>query len=211
MRTRSETGRVLGTPGGSLSNPDWLGASARGAARVGQAGEVRTAAVLDEFARGGSVTVLHDLMTPSKKYKANIDHVVVSGSTVYPIDSKVWKPGRYWTWGGRTRRGWERFTPAEKKTMVVITQALEAYLAARGVNAVVAEPLLFVWPSSKHSSLRTGLLTVPGARVVPGPRVQGTVSKLFGNRLRGGGQAADERVVDALVPLLNRPGPSVFG
>lgn len=212
--------RVLGTPGGSLTDASWLGASARGAARVGQAGEVRTATVLDPFASADDgVTVLHDLMTPSRKYKANIDHIVVSGTTVYPIDSKVWKPGTYWTLGEKTRRGLERFEPAEKKTMVVIAQSLEGYFRSLGIEATVAAPLLLVWPSSKRDKLRTGLLTVPGARVVPGPKVAKTVEALFkpaGLLSRGlgrvGGRSADPRIVNALVPLLtqnagaNRPG-----
>ena len=201
--------RIHGTAGGSLTDASWLGASAKGAARVGQAGEVRTAELLNAFAKDDDgVTVLHDLMTPSKKYKANIDHIVVSGSTVYPIDSKVWKPGTYWTLSGKTRRGFERFEPAEKKTMVVIAQALEGYFASLGVKATIAEPLLLVWPSSKRDKLKTGFLTVPGARVIPGPKVEKTMEGLFkpgGLLSRGKGRPADAAIVNALIPLLTQP------
>jgi len=48
---------------------------------------------------------------------ANVDHMVVTGRTVYLLDSKMWKTGRYWTVFGKTRRGMERIDWADKHTM----------------------------------------------------------------------------------------------
>lgn len=192
-------GTSYGRAAGSLKDASWLSAADQGAARVGASGEQRTATLLDQIASSGAVTVLHDLRVPSSKYKANIDHVVVSGNRVFVIDSKVWKPAFYWTLNGKTRRGLSRFKPAEKQTMVVITNALEAMFAAAGVDAVVETPLLFVWPSSKRDKLTTWALTVPGARVVAGAKVAQVAERLFTGRA---GKRADEAVVAQLRALL---------
>lgn len=198
------SGAVYGRPGGSLENASWLKASDRGAAKVGASGEQRTADLLDRYAAESDVTVLHDLRVPSSKYKANIDHVVVSGNRVFVIDSKVWKPGRYWTdpWG-RTFRGFERFEPAEKQTMVVIDKTLEAMFRNADVQAQLVEPLLFVWPSSTRKKMSTWMLRVPGARVVAGTKIEPMCDSLFASRrFSAAGRAADQDVVDQLRTLL---------
>lgn len=195
-------GAIYGKPGGSLKDASWLSAGNQGAAKVGAAGEVRTAAILDRYAKDGSVTILHDLKVPSAKYKANIDHIVVSGNRVFPIDAKVWKPGWYWTFNGQTRRGFERFTPAEKQTMAVIERTLTSMFEAAGVDAVVEYPWLLVWPSSKRGKLTTWALKVPGANVYPGDKIERVCKKHFSKKFFGGGKPADQRVVDKLLPLL---------
>lgn len=210
------SGAVYGNAGGSLNDANWLQPKDKGAARVGASGEQRTARLLDAYAVPGGVTVLHDLRVPSSKYKANIDHVVVSGNRVFVIDSKVWKPARYWTLGGKTRRGLERFTPAEKQTMVVTQQALVAMFSSAGLDVIVEEPILFVWSSSKRSKLSTRFLKVPGARVISDDRIEKACERNFGTRLLGGGKPADQAVVNQLRTLLispqghvNRPGGNI--
>lgn len=204
---------VLGTAGGSLVDATWLSAQDEGAAKVGRDGEIRTGRLLDAVAAADGVTVLHDLKVPSQKYKANIDHVVVSGSTVHVIDSKVWKPARYWTFGGKTRRGFERFAPAEKQTMVVIFNALNDYLTRKTGSSDLVEPVLFVWPSSQTTAISTRLLRVPGARVVSGDSIEPYVKNKFApKRLIGGGNGkpADRRVVNALSSLVHGFGPETW-
>lgn len=199
--TGVNTGRIYGTPGGGLVKADWLAASAQGAAKVGRNGEIATGALLNKFAAmDGGVSVMHDLKVPSAKYKANIDHVVVSGRTVYVIDAKVWKPAFYWTLGEKTRRGFERFEPAEKQTMVVISNALRAYFDQYGIKVNLPTPLLFVWPSSKRGSLNTRFLSVPGADTIAGPKVEKVAERLFSGRRA---KPADPQVIAALAPLVS--------
>lgn len=189
-------GQVLGRAGGSLDNAAWAHNDA--VARVGKSGEVRTAAILNELANHpGGPTVLHDLNIPIPGFSANIDHVVVSGTTVYLLDAKVWKPGFYWTVSGRTFRGVSRFTPADKKTMPMAVDAVTRFLAKRQVRAKVARPLLVVWASSQRSPMHLWALTSPGARVVTGERLAARARRLVGTK------PADPAVVAALSHLVN--------
>lgn len=189
-------GQVLGRAGAGLDNAAWAKNDA--VARIGKSGEVKTAAVLDELAhRDGGPTVLHDLRIPIPGISANIDHVVVSGRTVHLIDAKVWKPGFYWTLGGRTFRGMSRFAPAEKKTMPMAVDAINRHLSGRRVGAKVARPMLVVWPSSAHGSSSFWAMVSPGARVVDGAAFTARVRRLVGTK------PADPAVVTALAPLVN--------
>lgn len=198
--------RSYGVAGGGLTNATWARNAA--VAKIGQAGEQRTAVMLDRFARqAGGVTVLHDLRIPIPNITANIDHVVVSGQMVHIIDSKVWKPARYWTFHGKTRRGWSRFEPAEKKTMTLALDGLHAYLSKVGVRASFAVPVLAVWPSSNRSPLHVNWLKVPDARSMTGDQFERYAKRQFAASSRfgiggGGGKPADPAVVHALASLL---------
>lgn len=197
--------RILGRAGGGLNNATWAQNAA--VAKIGQAGESKTADLLNRFAMPeDGPTVLHDLMLPSNnRFKANVDHIVVSGRTVHIIDSKVWKPGRYWTLGGKTRRGFERFEPAEKRTMELALEMLSGYLANQRIAAEFATPLIVIWPSSTRKELKTGLLRVPGANVLSGADFTRYAEKKFaGSRLFGIGasRSADPAIVNALAGLL---------
>src|SRR5690606_13174541 len=66
---RSASSYIFGRAGKGLDNADW--AVSQGAAKAGQAGERKTASVLDPLA-GPNAVVLHDLMIPHDKYTANI-------------------------------------------------------------------------------------------------------------------------------------------
>lgn len=187
-------GRSYGRAGGSLGGSASWAANADVAA-VGRGGEVRTGQVLDAVAhRPGGPTVLHDLRIPISGINANIDHALVSGRTVYLIDTKVWRPAFYWTLGGQTRRGLERFRPAEKKTMQLAYNGIAAYL--KNQRAVVATPVVVIWPSSRRGTLRTWALSIPGARPMIGPRFERWVAA------RARSRPADPAVVHALHQLL---------
>lgn len=194
-------GRVIGVAGQGLTrHAEWLGTeeSSRSAAAVGIAGEIRTAEALRFLTESPSgPTVLHDLMMPSQRYKANLDHVIVSGSRVLVLDSKVWKPGFYLTVSGRTFRSGKRFAPAEKRTMVIAKRAIESYLDTRGAQAEVLSPALVVWPSRTGGSIQLGLLRVPGARVWRAHTLRRRI-----NRAIGRPRPADPRIVAALAELL---------
>lgn len=196
MAGRGGRGAVYGTAGGGLSNASW--AANADVARIGQDGEVRTAELLDDLAhRQGGPTVLHDLRVPIPGFKANVDHVIVAGKDVHVIDSKVWKPGFYWTVGGVTRRGWDRFPPADKRTMVAAFDSFTHFLVKRAPGAVIHRPVLVVWPSNSRSVLRTWFLSVPGADVVNAARLPAML------RSRSLLRAGDPAVVNALRTLVN--------
>ena len=174
-------GQVLGRAGGGMDNASWAKHDA--VARIGKSGEVRTGAILDALARrDGGPTVMHDLRIPIAGINANIDHLVVSGRTVYLLDAKVWKPGFYWTAGGRTRRGLSRFAPADKKTMPMAVEAITRFLARHQVSAEIVTPLLVVWPSSERSRTDLWAMASPGARVVSGARFAAKAHRLVGTR-----------------------------
>jgi hypothetical protein len=206
----SGRGGVYGRAGGGLAaqgrQATW--AANEDVARIGGDGEKRTAALLDRYATEGGVAVLHDVLIPTRRITANIDHVVVAGSTVYLVDTKVWKPGRYWTLFGRTRRGWARFPHADKKTMAFADEDIERFLRSRGIeNFSIARPLLVVWPSSTLGSLNLSRLRVAGADAMSGARFATYAQRHFAKRLLGGATPADGRIVAALADLLESRRP----
>ena len=192
-------GQVIGRAGGGLEEANAGWAANADVARVGRAGELATARVLDEWAsRPGGPSVLHDLTIPGSR--ANVDHVVVSGTRLLLVDSKVWKPGLYWSAGGRVFRGAHRFVHAEKKTMEMAADRLAEYVARFGLHVQVAAPVTAVWSSSTHGSVHLVLLRLAGLRTLHGQRLS--------PRLAGRGPA-DQRVVQVLAALCAsaRPAP----
>lgn len=156
---------VMGTAGGSLANSrGWLGSGEKeqAAAAVGRDGELRTAKLIGD----GRGTVLHDLYIPNAGDRANIDHAIVSGDRVLIVDSKVWKPGFYWTLGGQSRRGLERIKFAEKKTMEMAFDRTQRMLRNAGLSVEMLTPVLVVWPSRHGTKVTSWLLSIPGARVM---------------------------------------------
>jgi hypothetical protein len=195
-RPSTDVKRVFGCAGGSLVGATW--AANAGVAKVGRAAELKTALALERLAaRPGGPTVLHDLAIPIPNISANIDHVVVSGRRVLIIDSKGWRPARYWSLGGMAFRGWHRFRHASGATPRMAVDGLERYLRGRGVRARVVTPVVAVWPSSGRGQLSVALLGMSGCRVVRGDRLAWAVRGAV--RLR----PADPAIVDALRRLLN--------
>lgn len=189
------TGQVIGRAGGSLSSSrGWLPDQSK--VNAGIRGEQATARVLDKLAAlPNGPTVLHDLRIPIPGVAANIDHVVVSGRRVTVIDSKLWAPGFYWTFQGRTFRGLSRFSPAEKKTVPMAANGLTRYLAKKRVNAQFPRPLLVVWPSTTRR-LILFLMASPGAHPITGDTFARTAAGAIGI------EAADPSVVAALRALV---------
>ncbi|HEY5117254.1 MAG TPA: nuclease-related domain-containing protein [Nakamurella sp.] len=192
--------RVFGRAGGSLVGASWAVNAA--VAKVGRSAELRTAEVLDELAgRAGGPSVLHDLAIPIPGITANIDHVVVSGRRVLIVDSKGWRPARYWSVGGAAFRGWRRFEHARTGTPRMAVNAVTGYLRGRGVRASLVTPVVAVWPSSTRGRLSVALLGMEGCHPVRGEQLARVVRRAVGLR------TADQEVVAALARLLN-PGPS---
>lgn len=183
---------IFGTPGGSLH--EMSGRASQAQIDAGRRGEVMTASVLDSHCRGSGPTVLHDLSIPLPNILANIDHVVVSGSRVTIVDSKYWRPGRYWTLFGKTRQGFTRVLYADKRTMYMAYQSLEVYLRGRGAKLGV--PVIVVWPSSNNYPLNLRWYRPLGARAIAGRDFTKGVGSIVGN------EPADPHLVAALRTLL---------
>ena len=188
---------VHGRAGASLSG-DAAFASSKGAADAGRQGEVLTAAVLNMMAQDRGFAVFHDLAIPGTK--ANVDHVVVAGNKVWVIDSKRWKPGFYWTLGGRTRRGGESFPSADKRGLPLVRIRLAQFLVAKRLDVQVQRPLMVVHntrPAEKQSlwAYRPRGDEYPRSR----PRV------VRPDALSFPAVAADPRIVQALAPLVATP------
>jgi len=197
-RAVSDVPRVFGCAGGSLVGATWAANAA--VAKVGRVAELRTATVLNRLAaRPGGPTVLHDLGIPIPNISANIDHAMVSGRRVLVIDSKGWRPARYWSVGGMAFHGWHRFGHASGATPRMAVDGLERFLRGRGVRARPMTPVVVVWPSSGRGRLSVALLGMSGCRVVRGDRLPRAVRRAV--RL----QPADPAIVDALRRLLNTP------
>ena len=198
QHTGTEAPRVLGTAGGSLVGASWAANAA--VARVGRQAELRTALVLDRLAgRPGGPTVLHDLAIPIPNISANIDHVVVSGRRVLIVDSKGWRPARYWSLGHMAFRGRRRFGHANSATPRMAVDGLTRYFRNRGLRARLVTPVVAVWPSSDRGRLSVALLGMGGCRVSRGEQLAREVRRAVGLR------PADPEIVDALRRLLNAP------
>ena len=188
-------GQVIGRAAASLN--DSAAWADQGRAAVGAKGEKATASVLNALAREpGGPSVVHDARIPIPGVKANIDHLVVSGRTVTIIDSKMWKPGFYWTVFGRSYRGLTAFPSADKRTLPMAVDGIEKYLATRGITATVKRSLLVVWPSNRGAGLNLTFLRSPAANAVTGDALQASARRLVGRR------TADPLILAALAELV---------
>jgi hypothetical protein len=128
--------------------------------------------------------------------RVNVDHVVVSGRKVVLVDSKCWRPGRYWTALRRTRRGLKPVPHADKRGGVAALRDLERCVL--GCRAMVVGPVYVIWPSSKSSADR---LSVRWYRPAAGWAMTGRQFARKAGRLVGDAPA-DPKIVAALVPLV---------
>lgn len=157
------SGQVIGFAGRSLQDGSFL--ANKSTIGVGVEAEQRTAQVLQRWTLEGP-SVAHDLNIPIKGIEANIDHVVVAGSTVLVIDSKWWSGNIFWTAAGVTRRGLEVFPPADKKTLPMACTALAGFFARNNVHDVnVVQPLMVVWGPGMRN---TSFYRPAGARAIRG-------------------------------------------
>lgn len=184
---------IVGVPAGGLRSGQVHGSA--GAVAAGAAGEERTAAILNRLAEQIGFTVIHDFMLPSDRYTANVDHAIVSGNRVILTDSKVWQPGFYW--GMSTcRRGWEKFPPADKRTMPMAVTMLGGYLRSTGAT-VDPHPLIIVWPANARKQLRMwAWMSSNGTVPVHGDRLEQVIRSKHLKR------PANPEIVDALSRLL---------
>ena len=159
-------GQTIGIAGGSLEGTaDW--ASSPTAAAAGRRGERATAQVLDALAaRPGGPTVLHDATIPIAGIDANIDHIVVAGVRVWIVDSKLWRPGWYWTWRGTARRGTTVVPHVARGTAKMAYNSIVSLLADS--DAEVRHPLVVVWPSNGSGRVSTRFVRTDDATIMPG-------------------------------------------
>lgn len=186
---------IVGAAGDGMSgDTSWAANSA--VVAVGRDGEERTGRLLDAYARKHrGVGVLHNLMCPHPKLTLNVDHVVVTGRNVLVIDTKVWAPGFYWTFRGKSFRGLKRFKPAEKKSVQLGVECIERYLNQRNVAAKVRRPAwLAVWVS-RGGNARFTFLRMPGSKVVDARTLKRRLKRAAGTT------PADPLVVAALAGL----------
>ncbi len=184
---------IYGNAGGSLGNAGSWGGNVS-ASRAGARGEQLTAAVLNQLAKSvDGLAVLHDLRIPIPGVKANIDHAIVSGDRVLLLDSKLWRPGFYWTIAGRTRRGLQRFEPADKKTLPMAYQGIGKLLQNTGAR--LPRPLLVVWPSQPDKPQNLVFCRPAGADMVTGAHLETRLTRLLPQR-------ADPQILAALRRLL---------
>lgn len=184
---------MYGAAGASVGDKGTAWANNREVVRHGRAGEQKTAAALERGLDRG-VVVMHDLRIPIPGFKANIDHLVISGNKVTVVDAKSWAGGFYWTAGGKTRRGVSRFEPAEKQTLILASEAIGRLLGREGIDAVLNTSVVAVWSTSGRATLWAA--SFPGARLVNGERLRRSASRLCGN------DPADPQTVEALLPLV---------
>lgn len=184
---------TFGKAGSGLADAPW--AANADVARVGANGERRTAKILGGL--NHPIVVLHDVRIPIPGFTANIDHVVVFGTKVWLIDSKVWKPAAYRTVFGRTFRGWRRFKFADSKT---IPMAVEAF----GRHGLALERPMMVVHSSKPSG-KVGLrwFRPRSASALTSDGLQRWVSKM-NRKATGSTKVADPAAMSTLLPLVHR-------
>ena len=196
---------VLGVPGGSLdSGGTWAATNADTRAKAADF-ERATAKILNAFASVQGATVLHDLRMPSQNSTANIDHAVVTGSKVFLIDTKWWKPGFYWTMGKTSRIGLHKAPHLDKQTIAMGRTQVGGLLLNAGIHASV-QGMVVVWPSSSRKATRTWALDVPGAGTIPAGALERWAKATMKPR-----RAADADIVSALADLLiSKPRPTGY-
>jgi len=180
------SGQIIGRAATSLSG-DTRWATNAGTVSAGTRGEAATAYVLNQMAGSTEITVMHDVSVPIPGMSINIDHVVIASNRVMLIDSKSWKPGFLWTFGGKTRRGFQPFAACDKKSVQMAQEAFTAYLSMYDVHLTV--PVVVVWPSRREGKVSLWAATFPSARLVHG--------------------AALERVVRRAVPVTKQADPRI--
>jgi hypothetical protein len=186
---------VIGVPGGGLVDASW--AACEEVAEVGRRGELLTAAVLDPLAGPAGPTVLHDLLlSAASGVRVNVDHVVVSGRRVLLVESKCWRPGRYWTALGRTCRGLSRVPHADKRGGIVAMRNLQQHILPS--RAVVVGPVYVIWPSAQASADRLAVrwYRPPVGRAMTGAQFARKAARMVGRA------PADPALVSALLPLV---------
>lgn len=186
---------IYGRAGAGLEDSSSWAAN-EAVAAVGAAGEAKTERLLNKIAtEHPQIAVFHDIVVPNNRgWKYNIDHAVLAGKTLLLVDSKAWKPGFLWTMGGKTRRGFEAFPSADKKSVEAAFRDIAAILPS---DISMPTPLVVVWPTNQKKGLSMWAASYPGAKLVRDGALERTV-----RRMAKGSQPADQRVVSILTPHL---------
>lgn len=151
---------IYGQAGASLQGATFTKNTAT--ATIGQVGEKKMADLINPYCqRPGGPAVFHDIDVPGKTI--NIDHLLITGNRVIPIDSKVWQPNWYITIFGHTIRGTRLAPWADKKTYLMIDEALRPIVEAAGGKL---KPSLVVVFPSRPGPLHLGLYKPKGARAL---------------------------------------------
>jgi len=187
----------FGKPGGSLRDKNQSFAS-KDRSKVGAAGEVKTAEIIRAYQstlpESRRFTVVHDIMLPSDKYTVNIDHLIITGSRLVVLDSKVWQPARYVSAFGHVYRMgngsfFGRFEPAEKQTVQLICNVLAKRFGIPVNGALV------VWSSKYNSEPKLGLYRPKGIKVLTGADLHRQLPRYVRS------QAGDEGLIQAVLKL----------
>lgn len=181
---------VYGTPGGSAARGGTTWARNQDVAAIGSLGERKTARILDELSRIHSVDVLHDVRVPG--LRSNVDHILISNKTVYLIDSKMWKPGFYHSFGGKTRNGLESRDRLGSANMDIARTNIASVLSSHGLRYTIPDPIIAVWPSKPTESVNLFLVRRPGTKVVHAEKI----ARYVGTR------PAKSTITAALLPYL---------
>lgn len=196
MRTTAP-GAVIGRAGASVAAAAQFGELGK----VGAAGELKSGRLLAQLAaRPGGPTVVHDVRIPIEGFSANIDHVVISGRDVTLMDTKVWKDGLYWTFGGKTRRGFELVPHLDRKTLSTGVNSIGKMLYRFGVPATFRRSVLLIWPSNASADGPSVRLYRPNGAVPLVVRDESAALRKLA-RLTGT-KPADPQVVSALTRIL---------
>lgn len=176
-------GRIYGTPGGGLQHAEtW--AKNQQVADLGREGELRTAQILNQKAATPSgPTIIHDIMIPGldPKYRANIDHLIIADTRILILDSKVWKPGTYWTVFSKSFRGLTRVPHLDKQTMLMGRNGVTKFLDTHRLDATIV-CLVAAWSSSSQGQVNTVFARMPGANIIPAVRLDGWLDRHGFNR-----------------------------
>lgn len=192
--------QIIGRPGGSLGSQG-LKKQFGDRADIGAQAELRTAReILDPLCKPGGPTVMHDLRLRSTNRsggtrEANIDHVVVSGNSVFIIDTKTWQPGFYWTFGKTTRRGMTKVAHLDKGTMEWANNYIARVLNDHGVKHRIGGSFLFVWPS-RGEAINLTFYRPRGAKAVNAHNAKHALGRV---------KPADQQIVAALYSLVINP------
>lgn len=174
-------------------------------AHAGARGEEMTNQMLERaYREHHTVWVFHDLKMPGWG-KANVDHVIVQGTRVVVVDTKTWLPGLYFSFAGgvyrKTRKGFERFKPAEDIVLTRQCGELRSYLESTAKMRVDVRGMVAIWPSHPGAlSFRRPLfsLRLPGRAKFCHGR---TLTERVDVELRGSTPVVESELLTALERL----------
>lgn len=181
---------TFGVAGSGLQNQNF--ALNSGTASVGARFESRTAKILNEFSN--KCAVLHDVRIPLPGVKANIDHIVLSGTQMLLIDTKAWSKGFYWT---APKLGtFHGIRPANHidKSLSMAHKAFSDLLPPEGT---VPKPVIAVWGSDGDVTVKA--VRVEGSTVINAHDLRKVVSRFIS---KTSADSADPILFESIKPYV---------